>query len=111
MSLNYLTLGPVPANESCAQVGVTPDYATVAQEECHRYMELIQKWHPDACLTVKGFQHEFGMYYEVIALYEEGNEEQERQALYVEAHLPEAWTDEEPPVKGILRKRIMERKP
>ena len=105
MGSNYLTLGPVPANEPCAQVGLTPDYHTVAQQECYRYLELIQKWHPNAQLTVKGFPHEFGTYYEVIALYEEGNEEQERQALYVEAHLPEFWTDEEPP-KSILRRRI-----
>lgn len=105
MGSNYLTLGPVPANEPCAQVGVTPEYHTVAHEECHRYLALIQKWHPDALLTVKGFPHEFGTYYEVVVWYDEEDEDQERLALYVEAHLPESWTDEEPP-KSILRRRI-----
>jgi hypothetical protein len=105
----YITLGPAPANESCAQLGHTPDFNNVAQQECQRYLELIQTAHPKARLAVKAFKHDFGTYYEVVALY--SNKQEEQSALEVEAHLPASWTDEEPPVTGILRKRIMERKP
>jgi hypothetical protein len=36
----YLTLGPAPCNEDCAQVG-QPDYHERAREECRRFILRI----------------------------------------------------------------------
>lgn len=37
------------------------------------------------------FGHDFGTYYEVVALY--SNEQEERLALEAEAHLPKTWQE------------------
>jgi hypothetical protein len=39
---DYLTLGPTPSDEECAQVGA-PDYSERARLECGRFAEQIRR--------------------------------------------------------------------
>lgn len=90
----YLTLGPVPADEPCAQT-IQPDYAILAQAECQRYLKLVREslgTEPEgAKLRVRGFQHDYGTYYEVVCEWETGNEKAEDYAYMCEAEAPMTW--------------------
>jgi hypothetical protein len=66
-----LNIGSTPNEEDCAQVG-SADYQERARKECRAYMEQIRKHYPEpdnGYLKVKGFSHDFGTYYEVVAYY------------------------------------------
>lgn len=96
MSMDYICIGPCPPNEDCAQVG-SADYYKRAQIECKAYRkQLIEEVGepPEGCrLIIKGFEHEFGTYYEVIAKFEEDNEEAVDYALKCESSGPEKWNE------------------
>lgn len=73
----YLELGPCPPEEDAVQT-TDPDYYHKAQAQCGRYIGILRSRfgeEPDgAKLRVRGFQHDFGTYYEVVCYYwnEEG---------------------------------------
>lgn len=94
--MDYITLGPAPAEEDCAQVG-EPDYYTRAHEECRRYRNLIRRVlgaEPDgAQLTVTGFNHDFGHYYEVTVEYDPDNPAAVEYAFRCEAKAPGRWDE------------------
>lgn len=89
-----LSIGPAPANEPCAQVGV-PGYAGRARDECRRFIDLIRRAigpePPGARLRVKGFLHEFGTYYEVVVEYNSEDEAAVDYAYRVEREAPATW--------------------
>lgn len=81
----FYTLGPVPYDEACAQVG-QPDYRERALEECRRYKAQLERLFPEARFEIKGFPHDFGTYYEVV-VYGDQN-------AYIEDEAPANWDDE-----------------
>ena len=91
---NYFTLGPTPVHESCACVGEN-DYPQRAQQECRRFIALLRKKfgpEPDgARFAVKGFPHDFGMYYEVVISFDEDIPASAHYACHCEDNLPETW--------------------
>ena len=93
---DYMELGPTPAEEDCAQVG-TPDYATRARAECQRFIETIRAIcspEPEgARLAVKGFEHDFGRYFEVVVYYDTDNEASMEYAWALEKDAPTRWVD------------------
>jgi hypothetical protein len=85
--MEYVSIGSTPHEESCAQVG-DPDYAQKAKAECTRFMEHVRKHYPEPAggyLKIKGFSHDFGTYYEVVAVYNDCDEEAANWAFSVEA--------------------------
>lgn len=71
--MNYIELGPVPAEESCAQVGA-PDYERDARRECGVYKRMLERMFPvpegvEARFTVRKYPHDFGSYFEVCVAY------------------------------------------
>lgn len=62
-----LSLGPVPGDEDCAQVG-TPDYYDRAGGECRRHIALLRAKfgaEPEgARFRIKCCPHDFGTYLE-----------------------------------------------
>ena len=94
MSIDYMSLGPTPCDEPCAQVGAD-DYSTRYRIECNAYCkQLIRMFGepPDgARLITKGFPHDFGMYHEVVVEY---NRETADYAMNVERNLPGRWDEE-----------------
>jgi hypothetical protein len=84
---DYITIGPSPSAEDCAQVGAA-DYPEASRKECKRYIEqLLRVYGPPpegAQLLVKSFPHDFGTYREVVCKYDTENEEAVDYAMRVE---------------------------
>jgi hypothetical protein len=102
--MDYLTLGSTPCNEDCAQVG-TDNYVVRAKKECTAYKNQLERHFqnfPDGCyLTIKGFPHDFGTYYEVIVRYDENDEASSEFAYDMESNSPVNWDDEAKKELGI----------
>ncbi|WP_454754732.1 hypothetical protein [Cupriavidus necator] len=90
--LNTITIevGPVPADESCAQVGQA-GYEAQSSLECAIYIRLLRRvfGNPDpTALTFerRGFAHDFGRYHEVVAIMSASG-----MAVFEESRLPSRW--------------------
>lgn len=97
--LNYLSLGPAPTNERCAQVGKDPDYHRRARRECHAFIEqLLRQFGPPpddhTAFTIKRCAHDFGDYLEVGVIFDSENEASATYAYCAEDEFPEAWDKE-----------------
>jgi hypothetical protein len=85
-----IEVGPVPAEESCAQVG-RDDYEERSRRECAVYIRQLQRifQHPNPAalkFVRRGFPHELGRYHEVVAVMTaEGAD------LFDETKLPLEW--------------------
>jgi hypothetical protein len=90
----FLTLGPAPADEACAQVG-TPDYRKRAMHECRRFIDLVRRVfgpEPDgALLQSKAFDHDFGVYYEVVCWFDTDMPASVAYAYRCENETPATW--------------------
>lgn len=90
--MDYLSIGPVPPDEDCEQVGPNCDYDKM-KRECKRYIEALRKKlgpeRGSARLSVKGFPHDFGTYYEVVCYY--SDQEGLEYALDCESNGPLTW--------------------
>lgn len=67
-----IEVGPVPAEESCAQVG-RDDYSDRSRRECAVYIRQLQRvfGYPEPAILRferRGFPHELGRYHEVVAI-------------------------------------------
>jgi len=92
----YIEIGPVPANEKCAQVG-SDDFYKNCMAECHAFIKAIQKkiveeprW---ARLSIKANPHDFGTYYEVVCYYDDEHPESLEYALKCESEAPSTWAE------------------
>ena len=93
---DYLTLGPTPSDESCAQVG-SPDYLKWSRIESAIFIDQLNRVMPPpegARFSLKTFQHDFGSYVEVVANYDDDNEEQVSWAYKAESETPLTWDTE-----------------
>lgn len=91
-----LELGPVPYEEPCQQLG--PNYdAVAAKHECNRYCnQLVRQFgKPPAgvSVSVRGFAHDFGTYYEACVLFDPDSEEQTEYAYKLESDGPANWDE------------------
>lgn len=102
--MDYISIGSSPCDEDCAQVG-TDNYAEKAKKECTAFIHQIErelKDFPNGCyLSIKGFPHDFGTYYEVIVRYDENDEEATSFAYKLEGNSPANWDDEAKKELGI----------
>lgn len=94
---DYIELGPVPADEPCAQVG-TPDADLRMRVEVGEYVNQLRRTFPQvaaagAAFRLKRFSHEFGDYYEAVVAYDDESEAQTAAAFAVEANLPSSWDE------------------
>ena len=96
---DYMNIGSTPPEEDCAQVGAE-DYRERTRAETNRYIEVLrQKLGREpigARLAVKGFQHDFGTYYEVVCYYNEDFPDSLNYALACEGYGPKTWDDTAP---------------
>lgn len=94
--MEYLTIGPTPSGEDCAQVG-SPDYGKKARKECTAFLNQLRRTfgeEPDgACLRIKSNPHDFGSYYEVVCSYDPDDPAAVAYALKCESEAPEEWDD------------------
>jgi hypothetical protein len=91
---HFLTLGPTPADEDCAQVGA-PDYVERAIPECKRFIALLRRvFGPEpqgAELKIKACDHDFGTYHEVVCYYDPTIPESVAYAVRCEDETPTTW--------------------
>lgn len=98
----HLTLGSAPVSESCAQLGITPDYEAVANRECGVYRDqlvrIYQEAHggrkPPFKLVIKDHPHDFGTYYEVGVDYQDDDQEELEAVFWLDGNTPESWDSE-----------------
>ncbi len=92
---DFVILGPIPPYESCEQVGDNCDYNKM-REECRIYRNQLIRMFP---LTTKGyfgiksFSHEFGTYMEVVAYYDDADQDSLDWVYNIESNLPLNWDE------------------
>lgn len=91
---DYITIGSAPIEEDCVQITRDRPYFEALKHECFCFKHLLERAFPEARLRVKTFHHDFGDYAEVVALFDERDEEDMARAFVVEAHTPEEWDEE-----------------
>ena len=82
MARDYITIGATPPEEPC--IGVGHARATYSRQETAIYCLQLQREFPDGEFCVKGFDHDFGRYYEVVAYFDDGNIEDASDAAFQE---------------------------
>ncbi len=91
---HYFCIGASPCEEDCAQVGM-PGYHRKAITECERFIQLIRNTvgpEPEGAeLAIKSFDHDFGVYYEVVCWFETDNEAAREYAARCEDDAPATW--------------------
>lgn len=107
-----LSLGPIPGNETCVQVGVD-DYRRLARAECQRFINLCRELfgnEPDGARYKIVFEnHDYGSYADVEITY--CNEIGMFYAYHVERNLPVNWKgNEKYPFDFETAKRIQQEK-
>jgi hypothetical protein len=109
--MEYLELGPTPAEEDCQQT-IDPDYATKARAECAIYRAYLERLFPipqelqgDVEFGIKGSAHDFGTYYEVRIGYNPNNDQAAEFAFNVESNLPSRWDTES--LKALSEKKLI----
>lgn len=94
--LTTLSLGPVPAEEACAQLGVTLAYHNTARLEalCHRAALIARYGRPPAGFAMRAMscQHDFGSYIDLVAVLDASDEAHGEYLLRVEQGLSR-WID------------------
>jgi hypothetical protein len=93
--MDYLNIGGTPVEETCAG----PSDPARMRLECRVFKEQLQRLFPEGDFRVKGFPHDFGTYYEVVAYY--NDEATTKAAFDAEAHTPANWDDEALEVLGL----------
>ena len=93
------TIAPSPSEERCVQLTSTGEYIDAMRKEVHEFVLLLRKVFPWAeehgvIITRKGFNHDFGTYYEAVAKFNDEDEEARRLAYFIIDNYPRKWTDE-----------------
>ena len=94
--IDYLEIGPTPAEEDCEQLG--PNYdPEKARAECKRFIAAIRATvgpEPEgARLVIRPNSHDFGTYYEVAVRFDSDSEQAEDYAYRVETGAPSRWIE------------------
>ena len=89
--MDYLFIGSSPSEEDCAQVG-SPHYAEISAVELREFRRMLAEEFPSIQFKIKWQSHDFGRYGEVVACYDEDDEEQSDAAIDAECHF-DYWDD------------------
>lgn len=107
--MDYLYIGSAPSAEDCVSVNPKQDYLPAMKQECVRYIERVKEYlrlrnipYDKVEFALKGEEHDFGKYYEVIVKYDEKDEESVGQAYSIENNCPEYWDERKESNKEIL---------
>lgn len=94
---DYINIGCVPLYEECTPLG-RPGYTEQAKLECNLLKEVIlKKMGPPpmgARLVVKGFDHDFGRYYELVCAYNDAYSDAVDYAMRCETQTPAEWPED-----------------
>ena len=91
---NYFVIGSTPSEEDCVQVG-QPDYHRKAIAEDVRFIQLIRDTlgpEPEGAeLRIKAFDHDFGVYHEVVCWFDTDIPASVEYAQHCESDAPATW--------------------
>ncbi len=95
MPRQIMNIGPVPTDESAAQVG-RPDYDDQSLRQCHVFKRMLERLHPtpadgSATLVIKSFPHDFDSYREVCVRYDDSDPVATDYAFALESDTPAEW--------------------
>ena len=97
MAKDYMNIGASPCGEDCVQLG-SENYQARAQKECQAFVGQLERQFGEppgnAMLIVKNFAHDFGMYLEVCAIFNDEESEEVEWAYKMEGETPEEWDEE-----------------
>ena len=95
MPEDYLYIGSVPIDEDCAPVGAE-NYRSKAKRECRAFAKQLKRVFPDGDFRIKEFDHDFGMYLEVVAFFDDENDSDPRKkaAFDAESNTPLVWDEQ-----------------
>ncbi len=96
-----IDLASAPTDEDCAQVG-SDGYSIRGMAECRVLRRQILREAAAAgvvvpeslSLSVRGNWHDLGIYYELVATFDEGDEAAAEAALWMEGNIPRKWDEE-----------------
>ncbi len=94
--IQYLEIGSTPSGETCQQVGMPSFDPVKCRAELRSFQDQLTRTFPPpiGCrFAIKTFPHDFGLYNEVCAMYDDNDEKQVDWAFTVEAHTPEYWDE------------------
>jgi hypothetical protein len=97
MKRTSLEIAPVPCNEECQQVGTENYDEQLAYRECVAFQKQLERTFPKVggvYLKVKANSHDFGVYHEVVAYFDENNDEECEWAFNMEGSIPLNWDEE-----------------
>lgn len=93
---DFLSLGPTPHDEPCAQSG-TPNYNRNSRIECLAVIQQIRRiFGPEPVgtrLKIQSNPHDFGTYYDTIVEFDDEHEASVKYAYLVESEFPAKWDD------------------
>lgn len=87
--MDYINIGSTPPEEDCL-----PNTHPKAREEVAIYRRQLEREFPAGQFRVKAFPHDFGTYWEVVAMYGEGLDSATNEAAF-EAECGKGEWDEE----------------
>ena len=95
MAFDYIELGPVPAGETCVEVG-TDHYMAHSLRECRVYQRMLERLCPipqglPVAFVVRSHPHDFGPYREVSVRFCGSNQAAVDYAHHVDANAPDQW--------------------
>jgi len=98
---DFLTIGDVsPWGEECVQVSKDWDYLPAMQDQCNKYMEMLQHRFKNIInqtgvyLRQRANSHDFGTYLSIEVVFDDDNKDQVKAALFMEKNMPEFWNDD-----------------
>lgn len=97
--LDYLNLGSTPFDEDCAQLG-SPDFENRANKELNAYKAQLERMFPEIQMhksvrfKKKWFEHDFGLYGEIVVVYDSDSELECDTAIKIEHNTPKNWDEE-----------------
>jgi hypothetical protein len=90
--LDYINIGCTPYEEDCVQVS-SGDYLPRMRKETRVFLGQLERTFPYVRFSIKSFPHDFGSYLEVVAWFDDEDEEETRSAYNVEASMPARWDE------------------
>lgn len=110
--MSFVCLCSTPVEEHCPQLGAD-FYKEDMQIETNAYRDMLKRLNPamlgqGVSIVVKEFEHDFGVYLEVVAEYEETNLQAQDLAFTLESEVPTHW--DVPAIQSIADQlvRVME---
>ena len=95
--VDYVSMDSVPYDEECTPVG-SFDNEKWNKVECSIFIKQLVRLNPEMAskcrITMMKNYHDAGIYYDLVILYKQDDEEAEDAAFWFEGNMPDNWDNE-----------------